>query len=225
MKQYNREIPLLSIHIPKCGGTSFKEVLKEWYGGNLLLHYYNEKEGRVPKKHKLKTWYSKYYKKDLCIHGHFNHKREFGVDNYYPEIKQAITFLRDPLEIALSVFFYNHRLIKEGKNYRDKKKIEMYNDIDEFLENTNSYIKLFLPKEMLIENVDNYFVHIGIMEHYQKSMDILAEKLGKPKIKVPHKNISQRTQNPSESSIKKFKSKCKFEYLLYEKGLKVNNII
>ena len=82
---------------------------------------------------------------------------------------------------------------------------------------------------MLVENmdtnIDNYFVHIGIMEHYQKSMDILAEKLHKPKIKITHNNISERTQKPSESSVKKFRSKHKLEYLLYEKGLKAHNIV
>lgn len=229
MKNYDRKTPLLSIHIPKCGGSSFTEALKEWYGSKLFFHYYDEKNNLMPKKVKLKSWFNGHYKKDVCIHGHFNHKRGFGIDDYYPEINQAITFLRDPIEIALSVFFYNQKLIKEGKNYRDGKKFEMTDDIDEFLENSNSYIKLFLPKELSIENIettiDNYFVHIGIMEHYQKSMDILAEKLDKPKVQIPHINISQRTQKPSEDSIKKFKSKCELEYLLYEKGLKANHII
>ena len=31
MKKYNKEIPLLSIHIPKTGGTSFEESLKIWF--------------------------------------------------------------------------------------------------------------------------------------------------------------------------------------------------
>ena len=131
MKNYNREIPLLSIHIPKCGGTSFKEALKVWYGGNLFFHYFDEKNNLMPQKIKLKSWNRNDYIKYVCIHGHFNHKRGFGVDDYYPNIKQAITFLRDPAEIALSVFFYNHRLIKEGNNYRDGKKFEMTDDVDE----------------------------------------------------------------------------------------------
>lgn len=229
MKTYDKKQPLLAIHIPKCGGSSLKSVFEEWYDSNLLEHYFDEKRAQMPKKHRLRKRFSKKYLENICIYGHFNGNRAFGVDDYYPEIKQAVTFLRDPLEIALSVFHYNQRLSKEGGNYRDGKIREITNNIDEFLKNGNSYIKYFLPREMTAENVDyffeNYFIHVGVMEHFQKSVDILAEKLNKPKIIVSHQNISERLQTPSESSIEEFKSRCTFEYMLYEKALAANNII
>jgi hypothetical protein len=229
MRTYDKNTPLLSIHIPKCGGISLTTTLKEWYGDNLLLHYYNERETIMPKKYKFKKRYSYKYKKNICVHGHFNGNRGFGVDDYYPEIKQAITFLRDPLEIALSVFHFNQRRTKEGDNYRDGKKREITNDIDEFLENANSYIKFFIPKEMSLEKIneyfDNYFIHVGVVEHFQKSIDILAEKLNKAKVIISHENISERLVTPSQSSIIEFKNRCSFEYKIYEKALKTNNIV
>lgn len=39
MKQYDRNKPLFAIHIPKTAGTSFRAILKAWYGKKLLLHY------------------------------------------------------------------------------------------------------------------------------------------------------------------------------------------
>ncbi len=229
MKNYDPKTPLLSIHIPKCGGTSLKEILQKWYGDKLVFHYYNAKYSKMPKKHHLTKGDTGDYIENYCIHGHFNRIRGFGVDDYYPKIKQAITFLRDPLEISLSVFHFNNKKSKEGGFYKNGKKREFINDIDEYLENTKPYIRYHLPEKMSLENTDdffnNYFVHIGVMEYYQESMDILADKLGKPKIQIGHKNISKRLSNPSKSSIEKFKSKCSYEYLLYNKALKVNDII
>lgn len=226
MKKYNPEIPLLSIHVPKCGGTSIQKALKRWFGNTLYFHYFDEKNNAMPKKHSLKPWWSTKYKRNICIHGHFNSKREFGVDNYYPAIKQAIIFLRDPLEIQLSVFHYNHKLSKEGKNYRNGKLRTITSDIDEFLENSSSYMKYFLPKECDASSLESYFsdffVHVGVMEYYQQSMDILAEKLNKRKITIARENVTERHQTPSETSIKKFKERCSFEYLLYNKALAVN---
>jgi hypothetical protein len=60
------------------------------------------------------------------------------------------------------------------------------------------------------------------MEHYQESMNSLADRLNKKRIIVPHENISQREIIPSISSIQKFKENSKFEYALYESVKKAN---
>ena len=46
MKQYGKERPLISIHIPKCAGTSFVGVLKEYFGKKLYRHYFDEKNNQ-----------------------------------------------------------------------------------------------------------------------------------------------------------------------------------
>jgi len=53
MNAYNPKKPLISIHIPKCAGTSFTDVLKIWFKGGFLRHYHNEKTNTSPKKHKI----------------------------------------------------------------------------------------------------------------------------------------------------------------------------
>lgn len=225
MKVYNPKEPLLSIHIPKCGGTSFINVLSKWFGKNLYQHYFDEVNAKMPPKAPVKNFFGG-YRSDICIHGHFNGNRKFGVDDYYPEIKQAITFIRDPLEIQLSVFYYNHKMMEKGASFRDGKKREITHDIDEFLEQGSPFIRSFLPAKMTLDNMEqyfnDYFVHVGIMEEYQKSLDIIAEKLGKPKMTIAKENASERFSDPSPSSIEKFKSKCAFEYALYDYAVKQN---
>jgi len=95
MLNYKFSKTLISIHIPKTGGTSFKDVLYTWFGKNLFFHYYNEREGIMPVKYELLP--------GICIHGHFNRKRNFGVQDYYPEATQFITILRDRL--CMQIYF------------------------------------------------------------------------------------------------------------------------
>jgi len=222
MKRYNPRIPLISIHIPKCGGTSLKEVLKEWFGNRLFLHYYDLKNSKMPQRIKTRKLFFGNIS-GICIHGHFNKNEGFGINEYYPDTKQAITFLRDPLEVQLSVFYYRHQQDKLGLFNRSGKPKNLTLDVDEFLETSTPYINNFFPDDFNAETFEKYmndfFIHIGIIEDYQNSLNILADKLNKPRIKVPHINSSERFSTPSESSIKKFKEKCIWEYEIYNRAI------
>lgn len=216
----------LFCHIEKCGGTTINQSL-----GLSFRRYIHVTKNFTGGNHEINNLTEDQFKKLLAFYpqGIGGHSVRPYLDFKHEKFKSAqwVTFLRDPLERALSFYFYSHRLIKEGRNYRAGKKFEMTNDIDQFLRNFHSGIKYFFPKAISLESIDtfvnDYFVHIGVMDHYQKSMDILAEKLDKPKVKISHKNISKRTQYPSEGSIRKYKENNKFEYALYEKALKLNN--
>src|SRR5215207_10496370 len=97
-RPYNPEEPLVSIHVPKTAGMSVKACLEQWFGPKLFAHYPDEAASGAPIKHVLGA--------GTCVHGHFNKHRGFGVLDYYPEIRQWITFLRDPFEQHVSLFFY-----------------------------------------------------------------------------------------------------------------------
>ena len=106
MMTYDKSNPLISLHIPKCAGQSFQAVMRAWFGKNLATHYYGESKQRMPKKIRTKKRFSNQYRTGLCIYGHFNNSRGFGVKDYYPEIDQFITVVRDPLETAASSYYY-----------------------------------------------------------------------------------------------------------------------
>ena len=98
MRSYDPGAPLVFIHIPRCGGTSLSAILKKWYGSGFLTHYYLQEEGRMPTRHEERP--------GTCIYGHFNRDRGFGTEDYYPDAVQFATFLRNPLELALSTYFH-----------------------------------------------------------------------------------------------------------------------
>ena len=39
MRSYDPARLLVSVHVPKCAGTSFAELLRSWFGARLHLHY------------------------------------------------------------------------------------------------------------------------------------------------------------------------------------------
>lgn len=79
VKKYDKEKPVISIHIPKCGGSSVRRVLKKWYKRKLYLHYFNEPKRKMPKKYNLKSLFGRNYKRGICIHGHYNKVTGFGI--------------------------------------------------------------------------------------------------------------------------------------------------
>lgn len=194
VKKYNPKETLISIHIPKAGGTSFRHVLKLWFGDKLFLHYFDEPNSKMPEKRTLYT--------GICIHGHFNARRGFGIMQFYPEANQIITFLRDPFEILLSFFYYVKMREKFGISYRNGRPTSLPDDVNNFLR-TEIYkpdytpnILDFFPETVTAKNyrwqVDEKFIFIGFMDVYQQSLNCLADLLGFPRMQAPFENKSER---------------------------------
>ena len=169
----------------------------------------------------------------LCVHGHFEPGVDtVGVFDYYPDSKQFITLYRDPLELQLSFYSYQRKLIKDGALFWNGEKITddsyLGKDVDEHLELKSQYdwLRRFIPWEIDMDNykkiIEDNFIHIGITEDLQQSINIFADKLNKKAIQVPMENATSRKEKPSESSIRKFKEKHQLEYAFYEYACKLN---
>ena len=77
----------------------------------------------------------------------------------------------------------------------------------------------FFPFDFTFSNlkevINSNFIHIGVTEEISKSLDILAEKLSKPKVEIPVLNQAERFQQPSASSIKIFEERHRLEFEIY----------
>ena len=198
MPTYDAASPLISLHVPKTGGSSLREVLMAWFQDDLLLHY---RDGSLlPDRHALRP--------GICIHGHFNAARQMGTRDFYPSVAQHIIFLRDPFDRFLSQWFYLNRRHHAGQTIADLADdptfdVWLHRRAAEQAERRNSYSMIWHlplpPGAADLDRVfDRHFVFVGIMERYAASMAGLAAALGKPHVPVPHDNATERNADLSQ---------------------------
>jgi hypothetical protein len=197
-------------HIPKCGGTSVRQSLDNWL--SIVKDYRKGETRQYPEKVDLSALRACH-----CLCGHFE------IDGYYlhqryPEILASdryriITFVRDPLQIQLSLFKYEKL---KGRAKTDS--------IVEHLAYRPNYLANRFPAALhdYKKVIDRYFF-IGILEEAQKSMDLLASMMGKRPISLPRLNQSRtdRDKDPSEEKISPkvetmFKEDNALDYLVYD---------
>jgi hypothetical protein len=214
MIPYEPGKPLISLHIPKCAGQSFRRVLEQWYGSRFYIHYFQQNHA-LPPRHELKP--------GTCIHGHFNRTRGFGVMDYYPEVPQFITVWRDPLETAISNYFFWKTKAREKqlKNGIIKAADENdYRDIaDFFTKRPKSGMLDFMPCELTPANykeiLETKFVWIGLVENLQESVAVLARVLGFEPVLLERINASPRDEELSPVLREAFLQANALEFEIY----------
>jgi len=221
MNKYDPDQPLISIHMPKAGGTSFRRVLQQWYGNKLFFHYFNETQKKMPERYDLTP--------GICIHGHFNSSRGFGIMHYYPEAKQFITFLRDPFDILVSRYYYVKKREVAGISFHNGKPTALEDNINDFLKreiinvhyspNILNFFPELITKNNFKEVIEKYFIFIGFMCHYQSGINQLAEMLGFPPVVAPFENKSDRFGEVDLSLRDKFIEGHPLEYAVYNYAL------
>jgi|GEM_PF-366319 len=214
MKTYDSQKALISLHVPKCGGQSMRRVLLDWFGDQVRFHYFQAQQA-LPERHEPA--------RGMVIHGHFNRNRGFGVEDYYPDVDQFITVIRDPLEMALSNYFYwKHR--RREEKIRDGRLVpgsdEDFRNIEDFFaKRPRSRLLTFLPRDLDGQNYrqvfEERFVWIGVLECLQASIDQLADTLGRPRLRVPHLNTAPRDEEISPSTRDLFIRNNHLEFEIY----------
>lgn len=233
MRRYDRDLPLFSIHIPKCAGISLHRVLRRWYGDNLYRHYYDEVNAVMPPHRDFtrgiswkRRWLRrKKYRRDICVHGHFDQREHYGLLDYYPDARQCITFVRDPFDIAVSTYFFNKG--KGDERFVAGKRrpiLAEFKDLADYLEKEELYkpsiIQQFLPfrlEEKTFERkLKQWFIYVGLTEESEASMKQLARHLGHTFIEMPRRNESQWDEAVPSGTREEYLRTHRLEYVLYE---------
>ncbi len=213
LPQPEKKFQYIFHHIPKCAGTSAVDALSNWF---IVVKDYPpgwsdrnnskvyEKFCSSPKKiNKLKDYH--------LLAGHYHVKNSF-LHQRYPIFLEdrhyrIFTFLREPLELQISLYYYEIR----------NKIIPSDESLEKRLLLRKNYIAAIIPcDEFNYKEKLDYYFFIGLVEKYQESFDKLAELLDKPKLKLKTYNESLRTKRKlSQNFISQFKELNQLDYQVY----------
>ena len=176
---------LISVHIPKCAGTSFRHVLQGLYGERIRLNY-GEIFSRAQARPALVPAGT------ACIHGHFFAD---AFDDFYPKAT-FITWLRHPVERVVS----NYEHFLRSPDWRDDCCRALYGQrlgLREFaeLEWMRNMATRYLADKSLAE-----FAFVGVAERFSESLHVFGAACGWPTdLPAPRENINPLRARPRYS--------------------------
>jgi hypothetical protein len=170
------ELELISIHIPKTAGTSFRNTLCEVYGQKEVVRL---DIGLVRKETRIRE--QLYEAPDLppetrVLHGHFSYPllvQRFDVSSALP----VITWLRDPVDRVISNYFYLAKRLREELD-EERKGLHILKKMQRSLREYALYEPSQNRMSKFLEGLslqDLFFV--GLVEHYEEDVASLARKL------------------------------------------------
>ena len=190
---------LISVHIPKCAGTSFLKILGTQYGTGLLLDYDEVPLDPECLFQKDFTAWETTQKRALArdftnvqaIHGHFWAGK---YDEVLPGAPK-ITWLREPVRRVVSHYYY-WKTKPSLPNSLHRLFVEKQCSLAEFIEfpiMQNAYTNTFLRGHVL-----NDFAFVGVCEFFAEDMQRLQRQLGWSEVTLPQEN---RTEHPEYSAL------------------------
>lgn len=222
---------MISLHLPKTAGTSFKVLLSNNYKRSLYEDYKDFPDNKSFEERTLEAQFLKKqmrFKKYMyllsnvkCIHGHFLPYKYIDYLKY--DSTRFVTWLRDPLERLGSHYHYWVRTYHKDNSLPFHRKV---------VEENWTLEQFCLSKEMknLYSNflwnfpIDK-FDFIGITEYIEEDIKYFSEHyLKNSKLKLQHANYNPVLKTKSkyfsdEDLIKEIKSFHEEDYKIYNYAL------
>lgn len=196
-RKIKNNIELVSLHIPKTAGTSFRNILKNCYGEESVVRF--DIRG---KKKKVFIENEEFLKKRISsnikvIHGHFQYQDLMELINLNENAK-LITWVRHPVQRVLSNYFYLQERLREELDEESKG----LNILSKMQKSLIEYARYEINRNRMskfLHGADlETFDFIGITEHFNEDIFQLAEILGieKPELLKQNKTIIKDKVEP-----------------------------
>lgn len=185
-------LELISIHIPKTGGTSFQNVLRQFYGESHLLHV-KRKQARSFAGH-----FDEIIQPDTkVLHGHFT----------YPEIRnicedegiKLVSWLRDPVKRVLSNYYFFIKRVRENVHSPNAHRYDETLIQYASKENSRNRMSKFLKG---IDLQDLFFT--GVIEFIEEDLNRFIHQMDWPLVQSAHlnnNNAYKTTLSPPEEEV------------------------
>lgn len=216
---------LISVHMPKTAGSSFKVSLKTHFGDSLMSDYQDMPINTPVLKRNVRTvWQNisgpiSYSDNIKCIHGHFMPAKYLWMMSRKKPV--FITWLREPAQRMVSHYHYWKKPCPENNinslGALHKRMLEEQWDLERFVlcpELQNIYHKFFWLFPVSI------FSFIGLTEHYDEDFKFFSQKfLGSDLDTVAH-NVNEERKGKEydipPALLEQIRKHHKRDYQLYE---------
>ena len=218
-----KNIELLSVHIPKTAGTSFRNTLTEIYGDAAVLRVDLPPKRQQDPEDAFDQIPEKFEPEVRVLHGHFN---PTGLRMEYPDIPEdvkLITWLRDPVKRVISNYYYLRGRIREVIDENPTLNVGVTNRMMKTLIEyavqgvARDRMAKFLRGTELEE-----FSFVGVQEFYSEDLQNLARVLGWGKFKEFHFNASESKYDEVSEEIKsEIRTLNPLDWELYQHALEL----
>lgn len=186
---------VISVHVPKCAGTSFRRILSDICGARIWFNYgtiFSRDQARLDLVPQGTSF----------IHGHFIAD---AFDDLYPR-RRLVTWVRHPVERLVSN--YNHFLRSPDMRddccralHKQGLSLRQFADLVWMQNETSRY----LAKKRLED-----FEFVGITERFAESMEVFCETFGFRSVsRFPQENV-----NPERGDLRYEVSPDDYEHIL-----------